>query len=165
MKKLCTGLFALALLLGTADPSEAQISLGPEISIADDVDFGIGAVLEAALSSLDPNLEMAARFTLYFPDRIDYWELDGDLRYLFPLDDQNEIIPFVLAGIAIGHASFDYDGPGADIVDDGNTEVGIRLGGGLKIPMDRITPFVELGLGVGDIPDFTLRGGLTFPLG
>lgn len=164
MKKLFTGLFALALFLGTADLAQAQISLGPEISIADDVDFGIGAVLEAALSSFDPNLEMAVRFSLYFPDRIDYWELDGDLRYLFPLTDQNQMIPYVLGGIAIGHASYDFDGPGID-VDDGNTEVGVRLGGGLKFPMDRITPFAELGLGVGDIPDFTIRGGLTFPIG
>jgi len=163
MKKLCAGLFALALLFGTADLAHGQVSLGPEISIADNVDFGIGAVLEAALGSLDPNLEMAARFTLYFPDGIDYWELNGDLRYLFPLTDQNQIIPYVLGGIAIGHASYDGDRPGLE-VNGGNTEVGVRLGGGLKFPMDRITPFAELGLGVGDIPDFSLRGGLTFPM-
>lgn len=164
MKKLLAGLFALALFLGTAGHGEAQVSLGPEIAIADDADFGLGAVLEAGLPSVDANLEVVARFNIFFPDGFDYWELDGDVRYLFPLRDQDQIIPFVLAGIGIGHASVDYDGPGIE-VDGSNTEVGIRLGGGLKIPMERITPFVELGLGVGDIPDFVLRGGLTFPLG
>ena len=34
-----------------------------------------------------------------------------------------------------------------------------------KSPMDRMTPSAKLGLGIGDLPDLTLRRGLTLPVG
>jgi len=90
--------------------------------------------------------------------------LDADVRYLFPLSGENEILPYALAGIAIGRFSWEYDGPNLEL-GGSDTEIGLRIGGGFKVPMERFTPFAELGLGIGDIPDFTLRTGLTFPVG
>jgi hypothetical protein len=154
----------VSLLALVASPLHGQIALGPEISLAEDVDVGIGVVMEAPLSSVYEQLEFGGRFTLYFPDGGDYWELDGDVRYLFPLEEEHSLLPYVLAGIAIGHSSWDYETPGGG-GSGSDTEVALRIGGGFKVPMARMTPFAELGLGVGDLPDFTLRGGLTFPVG
>ncbi|MFO8174447.1 MAG: hypothetical protein ACQET1_02825 [Gemmatimonadota bacterium] len=160
MKNLFAGVLALALLTLSAPAVQGQIDLGPQLSVAEDVDVGIGVNVVAPLATLHENLEFSGNFTFYFPDGVDYWEVDGDVRYLFPIPDNTSILPFAMAGLAIGYYSWD-----AGIHDGSETELGLRLGGGFKVPMDNLTPFLELGLGVGDIPDFTLRGGLTFPLG
>lgn len=164
MRTLAAGSLLLALLLIGGPEVQGQIAIGPEASVAEDVDAGIGFIVETPLASLHENLELASRFTLYFPDGGDYWEIDGDVRYLFHLDGGDDLIPFALAGLAIGHSSWDYELPGEG-GSGSNTEVGLRVGGGLKIPMRRFTPFAELGLGVGDLPDFSLRLGGTFPIG
>jgi opacity protein-like surface antigen len=164
MRVLLAGSLVLFLFGFGSSPARGQVALGPEISVAEDVDLGIGAVIEAPLTSVYEELEFAGRFTVYFPDAGDYWEINGDVRYLFPLEGENALLPYVLGGIAIGHSSWDYDVPGQGGTGS-DTEIALRIGGGFKVPMDRITPFAELGLGIGDLPDFTLRGGLTFPLG
>ncbi|MGW8266331.1 MAG: outer membrane protein [Longimicrobiales bacterium] len=164
MRTLVTGSLLLTFLLFGAPAAQGQVAIGPELSVAEHVDVGIGAIIEAPLASVHENLEFAGRFTIYFPDFGNYWEIDGDVRYVFPLDGENNLLPYVLAGLAIGHFSWDYDFPGGDgSVSD--TEIGLRIGGGLKVPFGRAIPFAELGLGIGDIPDFSLRLGATFPLG
>jgi len=164
MRTIVTGSLLLALLLFVAPDAQAQVAIGPELSVAEDVDVGIGAIIEAPLASLHQNLEFAGRFTIYFPDFGNYWEIDGDVRYVFPLDGENNLLPYALAGLAIGRFSWDYEGPG-DVGSVSDTELGLRIGGGLKVPFGRVIPFAELGLGIGDIPDFSLRLGGTFPLG
>lgn len=164
MKTLYSGLLVGFLFAAGAADVEGQVRVGPEISLAEDVDVGIGAVVEAPLTAIYENLEAAGRFTLYFPDGADYWELDADVRYLFPLEGENQLLPYALAGIAIGHSSWDHGGPGEGS-SGSDTEIALRIGGGFKIPMDRFTPFAELGLGIGDLPDFTLRAGVTLPVG
>ena len=164
MRKLVAGAVALALVALTAPDARAQVYLGPQVSVAEDVDVGVGVNVGVPLASLHENLEFSGNFTLYFPDVIDYWEVDGNVRYLFALEGNSAMVPFVMAGLAIGNSSWDGDDiPG--VADDSNTELGLRVGGGAKFPMDRLTPFVDLGLTIGDLPDFILRGGFTFPLG
>jgi hypothetical protein len=154
------------LLLCGATAVEGQLRVGGELAFADDVDFGIGALVEVPLTSINENLEFGGRFDFFFPDGYDYWEINGDVRYLFPLPDNSQVVPYALAGLAIGRisADIDVDIPGVN-VDASNTEVALRLGGGVKFPMERVTPFAELGLGIGDIPDFAIRGGLSLALG
>jgi hypothetical protein len=164
MRVLAIGILAAGLTLGGPAALEGQWSAGPEIALADDVDFGIGGVVSVPLTSIYPDLEFAGRFTLFFPDGFDYWEVDGDVRYLFNIEGNEEVVPYALAGLAIGRASHD-DEVGDFDVGGSNTEVGLRLGGGIKAPMDQFVPFAELGLGVGDIPDFTIRAGLSFLVG
>ena len=163
MRTFFAGAVVLALFALSAPRAQAQVQLGPQLSMAEDVDFGLGVNVELPLSSLNENLEFSGNFTLYFPDRGDYWEIDGNVRYLFPPAGSSSVIPFVMGGLAIGRSSWDED----DFPDlDGNSdsELALRLGGGAKFPMGRVTPFVDLGLTIGDLPDFVLRGGLTFPL-
>jgi len=164
MKTNGAGLLVFALLAVGGSEAQGQVRLGPEVSLAQDVDFGIGAVVEMPMTSIHERLEFAGRFTLFFPDRGNYWELDGDVRYLFPLAGENTLLPYAMAGLAIGHSSWDYEGPGdGSTVSD--TELALRIGGGAKFPMASFTPFVDLGLTIGDLPDFNLRAGVTFPLG
>jgi hypothetical protein len=153
------------LILGGPVALEGQVSVAPEVAIGDDVDFGIGGALSLPLTQLHEDLEFAGRFTFFFPDGFDYWEINGDVRYLFSIEGNDQIVPFALAGLAIGNASYDADVPDIVEVDESNTEVGLRLGGGIKVPQDRFVPYAELGLGIGDIPDFAIRVGLSFLLG
>ncbi len=164
MKRLPVVLLAMVFALGLAGPVQAQVSVAPEVAFGDDVDLGIGAHVAAPLTSVNENLELAARFNLFFPDGFDYWELNGDVRYLFPLPENDQFVPYVLGGLVFGNWSFDFESDLVD-VDDSTTEFGLRLGGGVKFPMDRFHPFAELGAGIGDVPDFVLRGGVAFPLG
>lgn len=164
MRRSFYAALVLAALGLSAQEAQAQVELGPQVSVAEDVDVGIGANINVPLSSIHRNLEFSGNFTFYFPDGFDYWELDGDIRFLFPLSGETSLLPYAMAGLAIGDFSLDGDGDiGPPHYDD--SELGLRIGGGFKIPMQNVTPFVDLALTVGDLPDFTLRGGFSFPLG
>ncbi len=78
----------------------------------------------------------------------------------------DNVVPFVSAGLAIGRWSFDFDDilPGFGL-DASSTEPGLKIGGGLKFPGDTATPFVDIMLGLGDIPSYTIRGGITVSVG
>lgn len=160
MRTLIAGTAALALLALCAPQAQGQISIGPQITLADDVDIGIGAALEAPMASVHENLEFSGAFTLFFPDHSDYWELEGTVRYLFSAQGNSSLIPFALAGVGLGRSSHEHDGHTTN-----DTHVDLKFGGGVKAHMDLFTPFVELALAVGDGPDFGLRAGLAFALG
>jgi len=164
MRRSFTVALVLAAFALTAQEIQAQVELGPQVSVAEDVDVGIGANINIPLRSIHPNLEFSGNFTFYFPDKFDYWELDADVRYLFPLSGNTSLLPYAMAGLAIGDFSVDVEEDiGPPRYDD--SELGLRIGGGFKVPMETVTPFVDLALMVGDLPDFTLRGGFSFPIG
>jgi hypothetical protein len=145
------------LLLMAAPDASAQARLGPELTIADDVDFGIGARAFFPISSVHRNMEIGAFLDIYFPGNdASYFELGGTWYYLFPLADNANLVPKVGAGMTVGRFSRD---------ERDNTEVGIHLLGGLEFPLPTIQPYLEAGAGLGDIPDFFLRGGISFRLG
>lgn len=160
MRKLFAGLLTVGLMLGASSALQAQVSIAPEFAYGDDVDFGVGASVAFPLSAVHENLELAGRFNLFFPDGFDYWEINGDARFHFPLPDNDQLLPYALGGIAFGNFSFDNA-----FGDASTTEAGLRLGGGVKFPMASLTPFAELALGLGDVPDFALRGGVSLMLG
>ena len=159
---LCYALF-LGLAGGTVQTVEAQVEIGAQGALASDVDFGIGGIVVFPLESVHEALEIAANFDFFFPDGFDYWEIGGLLRYVFPLEDVT-VEPFVAAGLGIGRFSSGGTIFGEDISYD-NTEVGLKVGGGAKIPSDTVTPFAEILLGIGDIVDFVLHVGVTFTVG
>ena len=97
-----------------------------------------------------------------------YFQIEGVVRYLIPIENQS-IMPFVAGGIGIGRFSFDEIDtgiPGFDLdLDTSSTEVGLLLGGGLKFEAESVNPFVQVLLGIGDLPSFGLAGGVTFSVG
>lgn len=159
MRKLLPGALALSLLCLPASWAYGQVSLGPQVTAADEVDLGVGVVVEAPLTSFHEALEFGGAFTFYFPDNGDHSELEGTVRYLFHLPD-SDLVPFALGGLGIGFASHEHNGHQND-----ETQVDLRFGGGIKAHMEDFTPFAELALGVGDGPDFAFRAGLAFELG
>jgi hypothetical protein len=106
---------------------------------------------------------------IYFPDGFDYLEFGGTAYYLFTLPDNPCIVPKVGAGLSFGRFSFDdalgdIGIPGFEI-DASATEVGLHLLGGIDFPMNSLRPYVEGGVGLGNIPDFFIRGGVGFTVG
>ena len=141
--------------------ANAQVRLAPELAVADNVEFGVGARAFFPIGSV-PNLEIGAAVDFYFPDNFDYYEFAGLVYYTFPQPDAPTILPRVGAGPVIGVTSFDTDSQ--DTSGASSTNVGLQLLGGIDFPLATVQPYVEFGLGIGDIPDFFVRGGVGFGL-
>ena len=140
-----------ALCLAAPGQADAQVHLGPQVSIGDEV--GIGGRALFNLSDME-GWEVAATFDV-FPDG-DYWELGGNLHYNFAIEDAPGLYPYVGPGLNIGHR---YDGPGDD------TELGVNLVAGTKFQAaERFTPFAELRVTLEGIRDdaVVVTGGLLF---
>lgn len=163
MKKLLSSCAVLIALLALPSTATAQLHVSPHAAFASDVDFGVGATLGIPVGPV----ELAGSFTFFFPSDFDYWEINAMVLYPFQLSD-SPVVPYAMAGLAIGHWSFDVDIPdipGFDFGFDGS-HTGLRVGGGARIGTgDSIAPFAEMLLGLGDLPDFMLRGGVSIPLG
>ena len=166
MKKLLCGL-ALVGMLALPAKTEAQVDISPVAGFGnDEVNFGIGAIVGFPLESLHEAIEGAASFMLFFPtDPLGYWEIDALLRYNIELANP-DVLPYVTAGLGIGNYSIDVDVPGFGGFGFSGTEMGLRVGGGAKFNPDAgITPFGEVLLGLGNLPDFLLRGGVSISVG
>jgi hypothetical protein len=162
MRHIVGLVLAAGLVFATSDAAHAQVRLAPEVSLADDVDFGVGGRAFFPIPSLHRNMEIAGFFTVYFPgSNQSYWELGGTWYYLFRLPDNASLIPKIGAGMTAGW--FSSDPPGGS--SSSRNDVGLHLVGGLEFPQGRFQPYVEGGVGIGDIPDFFLRGGVSFALG
>ena len=162
MKKLLCSVAVVGLLLVPLSVS-GQVTISPEVVLADNVDFGIGGTISFPLEDLNENIEGFAGFDLFFPDAVDYWQITGGLRYLIEIDNP-DVLPFLGAGLGIGNFSFDV--PEGSILDGSSTEIGLLLGGGAKFnTSSSVQPWAEFLIGVGDLPDFAIRVGAGFELG
>ena len=167
MKKLlCSA--ALVGLLAVPSFVSAQVEISPQLSIAQDVDFGVGGSVAFPLEALNDMVEGVVGFDLFFPgDNLGYWEIDALLRYMVELANP-DVLPFVSAGLGIGNYSVDLP-PGVPDLGFGlgsSTQIGLKVGGGAKFnPGNSVSPWADLHLGIGDIPSFTLRVGAGFTVG
>lgn len=157
-------LLVLATLGLFAIPSsgEAQVSFGATAAYHDDVDFGLGAFAEVPVTALHENVSVRGDFTYFFPDvdGFDYFEINGNLHYHFPLADQG-FTPFALGGLNVARASFDADlGGGFGSVSGSDTEVGLNLGGGLAFEAGSLSPAVGAKIELGGGEGFVLFGSL-----
>ena len=89
----------------------ANSRLGPIWHYHDEADLGIGGFVGIPLPAIDENLSIVTDFGLFFPDDhgsevvdVDYWELNADGLYRFPLEDTS-VTPWALGGINIAHWS------------------------------------------------------------
>lgn len=159
MRKLT---LALATAAAVAVPTTAQAQLGFGVLAAyhDDADFGVGAFVDAPMEGLHENVHLMADFTWFFPDAegFDYFEINGNLLYDFPMPEQN-FTPFALGGLNVARASVDIDTPGVD--DASDTEIGVNLGGGLTFGSGAMRPSVGVRAELGGGEGVVLFGSLT----
>ncbi len=143
------------LAVGAVQSAQAQtpdIRVGPELSFADDADLGIGARIEVGI----PNTSafVSGAFDFFFPGGdVDYWELNGNFGYGFPLNTTNAVIPYAIGGLNVAHVS---SGPFS------NTELGLNLGGGGRFPLQQVDLFFELRFEVQGGEQVVITGGVLF---
>ena len=139
MRKLIAAVALVGMLLVPAT-AEAQTTIGPVAGFHDDFDFGIGGFLGIPVPSLDPNLS-----------------INGDVVYAFEVDEDTPVLPFAMAGLNIARLNPD--------VGNGDTEMGLNLGGGIGFRAASVQPFVGAKFEIGDNDGFVVFGGIGFPLG
>lgn len=168
----------LFFLLGAGDLA-GQFRIGPQASWGDDADFGVGGRVVLDVPAL-PGFGAIGSFDYFFPDVPDigtpggeisfnYWEINGNLFYAFPVSDAS-IEPYFGAGLNLAHASRDTEGL-PEPPDDSQTEVGFNLLAGFEFPLTGLSPFVEVRVELGGGENFIVRGdnqvvvtgGLLFP--
>jgi len=163
MRKLALALVATAVLLALPSQVEAQLQVGPYAAFHDDADFGVGGFVAFPVPSLHEDVAIVADFGIFFPDRFDYWELNGNVQWSFP-SDGGHFTPWVFAGINIANASIDT---GIDIIDEiaSDTEIGLNLGGGATFGTGPVRPFGGVKLELREGSPFALFGGVSFTVG
>ena len=162
MKKTSLFLLAAALFAGAPAIAQAQTYAGPVVAFHDDFDFGVGAYLSIPMPSWHENLGILVDGEIFFPgDDVSYFTANGGVSWRFP---GASVTPFAMAQLAIRRWSWDYDGPGSDLVDTSSTDIGLNLGGGISFP-GALRPSVGARLEIGDGSGFAIFGALGFPLG
>lgn len=174
MSKILTTASLVIMLLPTTLP--AQVSLGGQLSVADDYDFGLGARATFGLPTAVP-LEIIASADYFFPDRVtgfdvSYWEINANLVYLFNIPS-SIVGPYAGGGLNFAHASFSTDLsqfgvplPGElPAIEGSNSELGLNLVGGAKFNLGSLTPFGEFRIELSGGEQFVFSGGALIRLG
>lgn len=154
MRKLVLAVCA-TVALGLALPSAArsQAHIGPQVSIAEDVDLGIGGRVIFNPAGY-AGWEFGGHFDYFFPDAGDYWEINGNGYYNFSIEGADALSPYVGTGLNVAR----FDGNGG-----GDTDLGVNFIAGSKFPAaERFSPFVELRVEAGGGEQWVITGGLMF---
>lgn len=160
MRKLSFALaLAFGLCLAAPKSSQAQVSVGPQVSIANDVDLGVGG---RAMFGLSGPWKLGGSFDYFFPgSNVTYWELNGNAYYNLELPDVSAFSPYAGGGLNIARTS--VDGAGTGSFSASTTDVGLNLAGGARFPVSgNVAPFAEVRLEVGGGEQLVVTGGLLF---
>lgn len=159
MRKVLITLCVLGLgILASPRQMEAQVQIGPTLAYHSDFDFGIGGTLNVQMPALGDRIGFMTDLLVFFPDPdgLDYLEINGNLTYGFPLENQN-VRPFALVGLNVARASVDLPG---EIDSSDDTEIGLNLGGGVTFDLGAFRPTAgaraEVGGGEGFVIFFTV---------
>jgi hypothetical protein len=163
MRNLSRPLLALAVALASSllvvDSARAQVHLGPQISIADDADVGLGGRLVAGVEDYS-GLEVIGSVDIFFPDGdFDYWEINGNAVYNFEIVGAPSLRPYAGGGLNVAHTDFDDDVAGGS----SDTDLGLNLLAGTKFPLEGFTPFVEVRGEISGGEQLVITGGFLFP--
>lgn len=155
-KVVFLSLFTIIIMLGmfTSSSANAQMQFGVQGNIGDDIDFGVGARLTANLGNRQ-GLGFTAAFDYFFPDFVDYFEVNGNVTYTFPISNTS-FAPYAGGGITLGHASAEW----ADVSD--NEIMPSVLGGFKLLTNGGMTPFLELRIELSGYEQFVITGGVLF---
>lgn len=162
----------LVFLLGAGDLA-GQFRFGPQASYGTDSEIGVGGRAILGFPAI-PGFGTIASFDYFFPnvpeggdESFDYWELNANLFYAFPVSDAS-VEPYFGAGLNLARALISEPTNGDD---DSQTEVAFNLLAGIEFPMTGLSPFVEVRVELGGDESFPVRGenqvvitgGLLFP--
>lgn len=161
MKKLLSAFAAAAFLAVGASGVSAQVQVGPTLAFSsDDIEFGIGATVSAQAPSLGEGIGFLGEFLVYFPDGFDFFEINGNVTYAFPLENST-VLPFALGGLNVTRFSFDTGGLG----DASSTDIGLNLGGGITFDMGSFRPSAGARFAIGDLDRIVVFMTLPFEVG
>ena len=156
MKKYLLIAAAMFCTAGVSSASAQGFRWGPELSLATDTDFGLGARVEFDFNRSP--LTVIASFDYYFPDGpVDYWEINGNLIYSFDLSSAPSVTPYAGGGLNIAHASVDSEFGSAS-----DTDPGLNLLGGARFDAGSLMPFIEMKFTIEGAEQFVVTGGLLF---
>lgn len=145
--------------------AQAQSYFGPVAAFHDDFDFGVGAFVSIPRPNWHENLSLLFDAEIFFPGNdINYMTFNGGAAYAFPIENQ-AVRPFAAAQLAVRRWSWDYDGPGANLVDTSSTDIGLNLGGGVTFVQSSLRPSLAARLELGDGSGFGIYGSVGFPFG
>ena len=158
MKKVMILAAVMLCFAGVESASAQGFRWGPQVSLAEDADFGVGARVEFDFANSP--LTIIGSFDYYFPDGpVDYWEINGNLIYNFTIPSAPTVTPYAGGGLNIAHASWD----GGNLVDDSSdTDAGLNLLGGARFDAGAIMPFIEMKFEIAGGEQFVVTGGLLF---
>lgn len=166
MKRLLTAVCTVFALVAMAGPAQAQVQFGPQISYADDFDFGVGARAQFGLGSLfgeegaAADLVGVASADFFFPDcgfgDCSYMEINGNVLYPIEIEDSG-IAPYVGGGLNIARFSTDFEGVSAS-----DTEIGLNALGGINFALGPLSAFTEARIELSGGEQFVLTFGALF---
>lgn len=159
-KLLCS--VALVGMLAAPAAVQAQLEAGPMVAYHTDAEaIGVGAFLAIPVPQLAEGFAIVPDFIWFFPDGFDYFEVNGDLAYFFPVAADSPVMPFAFAGLNIARTSIDLGTFGSA----SSTDVGLNLGGGVEFAAGTLNPFAGAKFEIQDATGFVIFGGLGFPIG
>jgi len=152
MRKLL-GTVAVAGMLLMPGLVDAQTVVGPAAAYYTEGDgaFGIGAYASIPLPQIHESVVFSPNFLYFFPDNGDYWELNADAIYRFPVSGDSPIAPFALAGLNIARTS--------------ETDLALNLGGGVVFPLESVRPVVGAKFETHSGSPFIVFAGIGFAVG
>ena len=177
MKRFAILLAGLALVHLAPAKAEAQVSFGPYVAWADDVDLGVGGRVDVPLgnafgvdSGPFQNIFLNSGVAYFFWDcdegfdfdELDcsYFEINGNLAVPFTLEGSS-IQPYAGSGLNVARFSVESgEGPFEGERDD--TEVGLNILGGIFFPISDLRGFAEAKFELSGGEQFVLSGGILF---
>jgi len=140
-------LVALALLpAGTASADNVGIRFGYYTKVKDPF---VGVEYLARVGHhvyFNPNFEWV------FTDGFDYFTVNGDFHYDFPMRSHS----YVWLGAGLGLVRVSFDGGG------GNTDAGLNILGGVGVRAGGVIPYVQAKVIVKDDSEFVIGFGVRF---
>jgi hypothetical protein len=150
---LVVPLATVGLLVGPgAGEADGQATFGVQGNWGSEADFGVGGRVLANIPNV--NLEFVGSVDVFFPDGpLDWLDFNANLFYHFHLPDSPSVLPYLGGGLNAARLS---------VNNNDQTEIGLNIGGGVRFPGGRVTPFIEARGVISDADQFVVTGGILF---
>lgn len=152
-----TLIFALA-----AFDISGQAKVGGGLGFGTEVE-SLGLGINAEFPTANSDIIISPSFILFFPDAGNFWELNGNVNYVF---SRSAATVYGILGLNIARAGTDdIDTPIGTIEGQSNTELGLNLGVGVNFDISsNLTPFAEMKYAISDFDQLVIFGGVRFPI-